>query len=130
MFDLDAAVGALTNEPLAFTWGGKTFELPNVLDLPLDRQLALVNAIDGLDAKKAEPAELLAVLSLILGEELQAELSAVKPLSAVGVMSLLGSWVQFQEAGLGKSPASPASSKRTAPRSKPTLRSGRARRTS
>jgi len=129
-FDLDAAVAITAGEPFRFTWGGKPFELPRVLDLSIDRQLALVGAVDTIDATKAVPADLLNVFNLVLGEDLLKELSATKPLSAVGLIALLNAWMEFHGQDLGKSPASPASSARTARPSKQTSRSGQARKTS
>lgn len=131
MFDLDAAVGATVREPFRFTWGGQPFELPCVLDLPIGQQLDLVAALELIDAKKEpDPAQLLNILKMGVGEDLLEQLSARKPLSAVGVMSLLNAWIEFQGDDLGKSPAAPASSASTARPSKATSRSGRARKTS
>lgn len=129
-FDLDAAVGASVREPFHFTWGGQPFDLPLVLDLPIDRQLELIGAIEGIDDKNSDASKLLAILKLAVGDECLAELSAVKPLSAVGVMKLLTAWIEFQGDDLGKSPAASASSASTVRPLKATSRSGRARKTS
>lgn len=128
-FDLDAAVGASVREPFHFTWGGQPFDLPSVLDLPIEQQLELIGAIETVDAKNPDPADLLKVLKIAVGEQHIAALSAVKPLSAVGVMKLLNAWIEFQGEDLGKSPAASASSASTAKPLKATLRSGRARKT-
>lgn len=129
-FDLDAAVGVSTREPFHFTWGGKPFDLPSVLDLPIEQQLQLINAIEALDDKNPDPGDLLNVLKLAVGEQRIADLSAVKPLSAVGVMKLLNAWIEFQGDDLGKSLAASDSSASTAKTSKATSHSGRARKTS
>lgn len=125
-FDLDAlAVEQEEAEPFRFTWGGKTFELPTLLQLPLDRQLQI-----------AETGADLAAVRLVLGEKMIAELSRTpggpghRPMSAPRMMKLLEAWFAHQGTSRGKSPASSRSSASTATRSKPTSRSTRARRTS
>lgn len=127
-FDLDAAVGESAIESFRFTWGGQTFELPAVLALPVDRQLALIDAIESL--ADPSPNEIVGVLKLLIDDEMLARLSAAKPLSVQGLMALITAWMGSQGLAVGKSPASSASSASTAPRSKPTSRSGRARKTS
>lgn len=131
-FDLDAVVVEADDlAPFAFTWGGKAFELPPFLALPVDRQIAVVDAITG----DADAAVLLGVLRQIVGTDLLAELSATtggpsdKPMSAMRLMRLIGAWMDHQT-GPGKSRASSASSASTAKRSRPTSRSGRVRKTS
>ena len=127
-FDLDAAVGELSPEPFRFTWGGQAFELPAILGMPVDKQLTIINTIEGLD--RAEPGKVVEVLHLIVGDEMLASLSAAKPLSAASLMKLIGAWMAHQGEAPGKSEPSSDSSASTARPSKQTLRSGRARRTS
>ena len=129
MFDLDAAVAGNAPEPFRFTWGAQEFALPRILQMPIDRQLAILTAIDGLNAKNVDTLQLVSVLNLLVGEDLLAELNAAKPMPATALMALLMAWIEFQGDDLGKSSASPASSARTAAPSKPTSRSGRGRKT-
>lgn len=121
MFDLDAVVGT-AREPFRFTWGGKNFELPHILSMPITRQLAMVGAIERL-GPKADARQILDVVHLIVGEELLAKLNAIKPVSAEALMALIQAWMQAQEGDLGKSPASSRLSGRTARPSKRTSRS-------
>jgi hypothetical protein len=127
-FDLDAAVGDATAEPFRFTWGGQAFEMPAALSLPIARQLELIAAIE--NVQSASPAEISQILGLIIGEDLLARLSAARPLTASGLMKLLEAWMSFQSGDLGKSPVSLVSSAAMVRQSRPTSRSGRARRTS
>lgn len=133
-FDLDAVVVESDDAPpFSFTWGGKAFELPPFMALPADRQIAVIDAVyseEGID-----PARLLGVLRLVVGDDLIAELSATlggpsnKPMSALRLMRLIGAWIETERDG-GKSPASSPSSGATARPSKQTSRSARVRKTS
>ena len=128
VFDLDAAVGDANAEPFRFTWGGKPFELPAAMALPVDRLLRIVAAIEGIET--ATPDGIAELLGLLVDEETLARLSAARPLSVDGLMKLITAWISREGLSLGKSPASADSSSSTARKSKPTSRSGRARRTS
>lgn len=131
-FDLDALVLEEEAEPFRFTWGGKQFSLPPIIGLPVDRQIAVVDAVATID--KADATQLLGVVRLIVGDEMLKELSATKGsggqvMSTLRLMRLIGAWMNAQGATPGKSPDSSESSASTAPPLKRTSRSGRARRT-
>lgn len=127
-FDLDAAVGGQVGQPFTFTWGGKRFELPPAMSLPVDRLLRMISLIDGIDNVK--PEEISEILGLLIDDETLASLSAARPMSVDALMRLVGAWVSDQGDALGKSSASPRRSASTARPSKQTSRSGRARKTS
>lgn len=128
-FDLDALVSEQEAEPFAFTWGGRQFLLPRMLDMSLQRQLAILDKVETLQAG-ADPKELVSILELVIGPELLEELSAARALSARAVMGLIQAWQAAQGDALGKSPASSDSSANGARPSKPTSHSGPGRRTS
>ncbi len=128
-FDLDAAVAETVGEPFCFTWGGQAFSLPAVLDMDIVRQLELVNAIETLNGASPDPACLLGVIKLVMGDDLLAQMNKVRPVGAAALMQLLQKWMASQ-GDLGKSSVSPASSASTVRPLKPTSRSGRVRKTS
>ena len=129
-FDLDAAVGAVEAKPFRFVWGGQTHELPAIMALPVDRQLAIVATIEGLGEDTTDPTKIANALKVLVGERLLADLSAVKPLSTAALMGLLSAWMTDQGVDVGKSPASAPSSASTAKPSRQTSRSPRVRKTS
>lgn len=129
-FDLDAAVSEAVGEPFRFTWGGQQFELPPILDMDLERQLQIVDAIEALDMKTADSVAVLSTVKLIVGDDLLDRMRAARPLGGPALMTLVRRWIDHQGGALGKSADPVPSLNGTAPRSKPTSRSTRARRTS
>src|SRR5690349_3080131 len=101
-FDLDAAVAATEPEPFRFTWGGEECELPAVLALPIERQLAMVSTIERLKAD-ASAADIIEALNVIVGADKLAELNAIKPMGASTLMKLIEAWMADQGDTLGKS---------------------------
>src|SRR5690606_8951914 len=99
------------------------------------RQIFIIEAIAGTGKDEVDVATLVDVLKSLLGDDLIAQLAATKgangkPFTFMRLMPLIIAWVNDQGGDMGKSPASSPSSASTAPRSKPTSRSGRARKTS
>lgn len=114
MFDLDAAVAETAGEPFVFTWGGQEFTLPPLLSMDIQVQLGLVAEIEKLDESNVEPAALLKIVKMVLGEDTLDRMGAVRPVGAAALMALIQQWMAHQGAALGKSSASPDSSASTA----------------
>jgi len=126
-FDLDAAIADESSEPFRFTWGGRTFELPSLLDRDIREQLRLIATVEQLDDK--EPGRVLEAMELIVGADVLDQMRELRPVTARAVMALITAWMDHEGDALGKSAASTRSSGATATRSKRTSRSARARRT-
>lgn len=131
-FDLDAAVTDTAGEPFRFTWGGESFALDPLLAMDIERQLELIDLIEHLDDNddRLDPAKLLEIVKHVVGADLLDRMRELRPVGGAALMALLRQWMAHQGVALGKSPASADSSANTAPKSKPTSRSGQARRTS
>ncbi len=130
VYDLDAAVATTAGEPFKFTWGGKEFTLPPILERDITEQLEIVEAIDSFDGANTNPAALLKVIQLAVGEDALEQMRRARPIGAAALMQLLRQWIAHQGGDLGKSSASPASSASTVRPLKSTSRSGRVRKTS
>lgn len=124
-FNLDALlVEEEDAPPFTFVWGGKTYHMPLMPQLPFERQLALETATD------------LQAVGIILGDDLANDLADTlggpdkRPLSIARFGRLLDAWFAHQGLERGKSPASSASSAPMVRPSRRTSRSGRGRGTS
>lgn len=119
-FDLDLlTVEAEDAPPFTFRWGGKTFEMPLMMGMPFEDQLAL------------ERATVEESMRLIMGDATFDELVVTRggtderPLSIGRMSELLTRWNRHQGLEPGESRASSRSSGSTARRSRRTSRSGR-----
>ena len=118
-YDLDALVVEEENAPpFRFRWGGKMFEMPLMLAMPFEDQLALENAT------------LQESMRVIMGSGAFDELMGTlgpdeRPLSTGRIKALIEQWHRYQGLEPGESQASSRSSANTAGRSRRTSRSGR-----
>jgi hypothetical protein len=130
-FDLDAAVGEQVGEPFAFTWGGKGgFSVAPLQARDIEVQIQLIDAIERIESISNEPREILGVFALVVGDDLLAQMREVRPVGGAALITLIRAWIAHEGGALGKSEPSSTSSASTAPKSKPTSRSTRGRRTS
>jgi hypothetical protein len=117
-YDLDAlVVEEESAPPFRFKWGGKPFEMPLMMAMPFEAQLAL------------EEANITDSMQIIMGDafdELMATPGTDGELMSTGrAKGLFEAWHKHQGLDLGESKASSRSYGNTARRSKRTSRSGR-----
>lgn len=112
-FDLDAVAAEAEKDPYPFSWKGQRWVLKHASTI----DLRTLEPADGGDLA----AMRLAILSA-LGEEQAARFNTV-PQDADAMAALFDRWTNHAGNAEGESPASPASSASTEPRSRPASRS-------
>src|SRR5262245_19477516 len=112
-YDLDALVVEAGNAPpFRFKWRDEVWEMPLMMAMPFNDQLAL------------EGATVEESMALIMGAE-QFDRFIAEPISTGRMRDLIATWQRFQGLEPGESRASSRSSANTARRSKQTSRSAR-----